>query len=261
MKVVIASDQHLGYANSDKRSFSAFLGQLSEDKEVTDLVLLGDVVDMWRRDASGVFLENWDIISKIHDLGQKMTVYYIAGNHDYHVLSLINHDYPFKFLQDLVLTDGQHKYRFKHGWEFDPAQKIPFMEALCRVMSDQAGDFESGAWATLTREWTDFQYWLRSFLDKNNIRQSITDLQLPPEQRLKDTIGAIEGSACSSVRPGEVLIFGHTHRPFVNTTETAVNSGSWVTDAPVHNTYVELSNGKPRLFQFGGREITERIEC
>jgi hypothetical protein len=33
---------------------------------------------------------------------------------------------------------------------------------------------------------------------------------------------------------------------------------SWVTDAADYNTYVELSNGKPRLFVFGGQQITKR---
>ncbi len=54
----VVSDQHLGYENSDKKSFNQFLDSLLNEREVTDLVLLGDVVDMWRRDASGVFLEN-----------------------------------------------------------------------------------------------------------------------------------------------------------------------------------------------------------
>jgi hypothetical protein len=59
LKLTIVSDLHLGYKNADKDSFSRFLDSLKSDAETTDLVLLGDIVDMWRRDASGVFLENW----------------------------------------------------------------------------------------------------------------------------------------------------------------------------------------------------------
>ena len=61
---------------------------------MTDLVLLRDVVDMWRRDASGVFLENKDVVDRALLLQKKMRVYYIAGNHDYHVLKLQGHGYP-----------------------------------------------------------------------------------------------------------------------------------------------------------------------
>jgi UDP-2,3-diacylglucosamine pyrophosphatase LpxH len=262
-KVVVTSDQHLGYANSDKESFKLFLYQIQQDPTVTDLVLLGDVVDMWRRDASGLFIENWDILEIIMAMRNKLNVHYVAGNHDYHVLQLLNHKYPFTFLKDLTINDGNWTYKFLHGYEFDPEQEPSIMEALCRVMSDEVGNFESGAWATLTRDWSDIKYFLSSILpfEKNRIREKTTHLQLNPELRLQNTIGLVEKRACASVQPGEILVFGHTHKPFVNTKENVANSGSWVTDAPTHNTYVELTEGKPRLLRFGGGEIIERYEC
>ena len=58
--IIATSDQHLGYKNSDKIAFNLFLDYLQDADNVTHFVLLGDVVDMWRRDASGVFLENRD---------------------------------------------------------------------------------------------------------------------------------------------------------------------------------------------------------
>jgi hypothetical protein len=33
-----------------------------------------------------------------------------------------------------------------------------------------------------------------------------------------------------------------------------------VTTAPIHNTYVRLEGGKPRLLVFEGQEITERTD-
>jgi len=263
MKVVVTSDQHIGYANSDKASFKQFLTQLQQDQTVTDLVLLGDVVDMWRRDASGLFIENWDILEIIMALKRKMNVYYVAGNHDYHVLQLLNHNYPFTFLKDLTLNDGSWTYKFLHGWEFDPEQEPPIMEALCRVMSDDVGNFESGAWTAITRDWNDFKYFLTSIapFEKRRIREKTERLQMIPELRLQSTVDQIAKRACATVRPGEILVFGHTHKPFMNTGENVVNSGSWVTDAPIHNTYVELTQGKPRLLIFGGQEITDRVEC
>ncbi len=68
LKLKIVSDIHLGYKNADKDAFNRFLDSLQDDTETTDLVLLGDIVDMWRRDAAGVFLENWDIVQKIINL-------------------------------------------------------------------------------------------------------------------------------------------------------------------------------------------------
>lgn len=160
-------------------------------------------MDMWRRDSSGVFLENWDTIEKVIALQRKnVRVHYVAGNHDFHVLRLENHSYPFKFMKDLsdsnYLTDRNYRYRFLHGYEFDSAQQEPMMEALCRVMSDGAGEFESGLWATLTRDWSDFRYWTSTLLRKKSIRSAAEKLQLGPEERLKDTLGQIERGVLES---------------------------------------------------------------
>jgi predicted phosphodiesterase len=44
------------------------------------------------------------------------------------------------------------------------------------------------------------------------------------------------------------LIFGHTHRPFVD--EHVANTGSWVSDSQVQNTYLIVDEGKMRLKHF-----------
>lgn len=229
LKIVIVSDLHLGYKNADKDSFNSFLDSLSSNRRITDLVLLGDIVDMWRRDASGVFLENWDIVQKIVSLKQKMRVHYVAGNHDYHVLQLRGHSYPVNFAKNLTFKDDNCTYIISHGHEFDPTQKTPVMEALCHVMYDAIEGFENLFGATQ-----------------------------PPETRLSQILGDVETRACLSVKKGEILVFGHTHHPFINEAENVANTGSWVTDSPVHNTVVELSGGKPRLSIFEGGEIKER---
>ena len=256
MKIVVTSDHHLGYANADKPAFNAFLDNLSQD--VTHFVLLGDVVDMWRRDAAGVFLESHDTVAKILNLKSKgLQVFYVAGNHDYHVLDLHNPAYPIQFTNELNLTDGPVNYRFVHGYQFDPEQKVPFMAFLCRVMSDQGGALESHLWTDFNSLNNIFSKIEPSFV-KADIAAITAHLQRGPEERIKDSLDKINLAACSAVKPGEVLIFGHTHVPFVNKSENVVNTGSWVKDAAIHNTYVELSDGKPKLFVFGGQEITER---
>lgn len=259
-KVVVTSDQHLGYANADKTAFNAFLDNLSQESDVTHMVLLGDVVDMWRRDAAGVFLESHDTVDKILNLKSKgVQVFYVAGNHDYHVLDLHNPAYPLEFTNELNLTDGPVNYRFVHGYQFDPEQKMPFMAFLCRVMSDQGGALESHLWTDFNSLNNIFSKMEPSFM-KADLAAIMERLKRRPEDRLKDSLGKINLTACNAVKPGEVLIFGHTHVPFINKAENVANTGSWVKDAAIYNTYVELSDGKPRLFVFGGREITDRLE-
>ncbi len=224
------------------------------------MVLLGDLVDMWRRDASGVFLENHDTVAKILSLKSKgVQVFYVAGNHDYHVLNLNNPSYPLEFRKEVNLTEGQFNYRFVHGYEFDPEQKVTLMALLCRVMSDRDGALETNLWTDFNNLNNIFSKIEPSFV-KADLAKITERLRRRPEDRLKDSLAKINLAACNEVKPGEVLIFGHTHAPFINKAENVVNTGSWVKDAVIHNTYVELSGGKPRLFVFGGHEITERTE-
>jgi UDP-2,3-diacylglucosamine pyrophosphatase LpxH len=225
-------------------------------------VLLGDVVDMWRRDASGVFLEAHDTVRKLLTLKAKgVQIFYVAGNHDYHVLDLNNPNYPIQFNRELTLTDGPVTYRFVHGYEFDPEQKVPFMAFLCRVMSDTGGAVENHLWTDFNSLNGIFSKIEPSFV-KTDIAAAAAHLHRRPEERLKDSLSGINSTACKQVKPGEVLVFGHTHVPFMNKTENVVNSGSWVKDSSPYDTYVELSEGKPHLFIYGPqkKEITDRAE-
>jgi UDP-2,3-diacylglucosamine pyrophosphatase LpxH len=74
MAIIVTSDQHLGYTNSNVDVFSEFLSYVSTRDDVTDFVLLGDFVDMWRRDVSGLFLEQHEIMEKVLGLKMKFIV-------------------------------------------------------------------------------------------------------------------------------------------------------------------------------------------
>lgn len=259
MAIVAVSDLHLGFDQSDKAAFIRFIGNLQSDRSVTDLVLLGDIVDMWRRDSSGVFLENHDVLDLIIDLQKKMRVHYVAGNHDFHVLKLQGRGYPFNFLEDLTLQQEGLNCRFVHGWQFDEMQREHFMESLCHSMSDHKGDRDTNIWAALNRYENDLSR-IFSAIDRGRRRRIAELLQLDPEKRLIETLKGVEKKARSTVQPGEILVFGHTHRPFLNKAENLANIGSWVTTALIHNTFVRLEDGKPRLFVFEGDEITERAD-
>jgi len=222
------------------------------------------VVDMWRRDASGVFLENRDTFDRIALLQEKIPVHYVCGNHDYHLRELQNspgrnYAYPFEFRETLVLSEGGRNYRFIHGYQFDVKQNPLLMEALCRTMSDSAGTFESGIWATLPRTGANLIPKIVDWTDAD--RANAENLRLGPRERLAGTLDDFHRKACASVNPGEVLVFGHTHSPFINQAGKVVNTGSWLKGEAISNTYVRLEPGGPRLFVFGGNEITDRKPC
>ena len=79
MGIIAVSDVHLGYMNasktesfSDKKSFVSFLDGLAGRDDITDFVICGDLLDMWRRDMVGVTIENLDILSRFQKLASKM---------------------------------------------------------------------------------------------------------------------------------------------------------------------------------------------
>jgi UDP-2,3-diacylglucosamine pyrophosphatase LpxH len=260
LAIIAISDVHLGFEDSEKAAFIRFLGSVQSDSSITDFVLLGDIVDMWRRDASGVFLENMDVFEIIRGLQEKMHVHYIAGNHEYHVLKLQGRGYPFQFMKSLTLQQGGTNCRFIHGWEFDELQREHIMESMCHALSDQKGDRDTNIWAALGRDKSDLSRLFSNLRNGAELHRTTELLQLDPKERLKETLKGVEKKARASVQPGEVLIFGHTHRPFLNKTGNLVNTGSWIKTEATHNTFVRLEDGKPRLFVFEGAEIAERAD-
>ena len=121
MVTVCVSDVHLGYRHCRREAFLRFLEALAGWREVGRLVLLGDIMDMWRRDMAGVVLESAPVLSRLVALSSRIRVYYVAGNHDYHLGGLRNFNYPFSFSRKLTLREGGVVYRFSHGYEFDPS--------------------------------------------------------------------------------------------------------------------------------------------
>ena len=51
----------------------------------------------------------------------------------------------------------------------------------------------------------------------------------------------------------EILVFGHTHKPFHY--NTAINLGSWIINYPVHSTYLEIKDGQEKLKIFPNGEV------
>ena len=254
-KVLVATDQHLGYANSDVAGFERFLDHVSSRSDVGTLVVLGDLVDLWRRDVSGVFLEEHESMDKLLELGSSIDVRFVVGNHDYHLRELRGHAYPFEFRESMDPMDaGSVKYRFMHGWEFDAEQRPAIMEALCHNLSDTEGADRTEIYNAFTGLEAELEGLLRLHGGKDRY---IDHLLKGPESRLQDLLPSVERKAYSSLRQGEILVFGHTHRPFVSADGRLANAGSWVRDAAVHDTFVELDGDQVKLFAFGDSGIAE----
>jgi len=263
MVILAVSDVHLGYSHSNVDDFEAFLQSVIGRTDVDALVILGDFIDMWRRDVSGLFLENHRILQSLLTLQQKKPFYYVVGNHDYHLLKLVDHKYPLEFKSELTLPGKDVTYVFKHGYEFDSEQVPSLMDLLCDTTSDEGGQARSDIWVKLASSGEPLESLNQRIEVHFTAGKYLQHLLTPPKDRLSTTPGTtyseVEKKAAESVQNGQLLVFGHSHRPFVSPTQNLVNTGSWVNEEETYNTYVELDGKKIRLMRYGQGDITKEM--
>ncbi|WXG41599.1 MAG: metallophosphoesterase [Candidatus Freyarchaeum deiterrae] len=89
-KAVVVSDVHLGYKaysngkeECDKKKFNAFLIKFLKKHSIEYLILLGDMLEFWRRDNETVIDENRDILEQLLSLTNVEHKIYVVGNHDF----------------------------------------------------------------------------------------------------------------------------------------------------------------------------------
>lgn len=245
--IIVVSDVHLGYNRSNKDDFISFLDKCDTQK-IEHLVLLGDIFDIWRLSRADVFIKNDDVFKKLNSLHVK-NIHYVAGNHDYLLLKLYNEhmtDYPFIVTKSLRLESGGKKFFFVHGYDLEVATGSMTLEnyekfAMHMCFNTNLADKVAIIlWDVIG--------------NLSNIRTRIQMAISPPHKRgiidLTHTL-AISSSASLllGMRLDEILVFGHTHKPFI-IEDKVINSGSWVNEVPdrgSQNSYVKIDDGKTEL--------------
>jgi len=252
--IVIISDIHLGYEKCNRDSFESFVTTYLLQEDIDYLILLGDIIDFWRRSAENVLRENKEILTQLSDLNAKK--YYILGNHDYTLPQLTQ--LQFTFRKNLLLQSGQKKFRFIHGYQIEYASSLQFYEGLCTVLctsGDETGQILSDAWNfyQLKIREIPFEEIINeprlSNLSKEELGEIVELIMRYPEERPlygKFTQQEIdEYRKRAGVGPDEFLVYGHTHNPCVKRNEA--NAGSWVSDSRRPNSYLTIEDGKVDL--------------
>ena len=164
--IIAVSDLHMGDPVSNKAGFKSFIEEFLRPRrtEISHLVLLGDILDLWRRNNSHVILENLDVLNDVCSLGFK--VHYIVGNHDFIMNkfgpSSDESDVPQRLTCDpntMIVSDNQllenggKKFRFIHGHQMSYWYALPFYEAFSCAMCEVNEDLKeiSDVWRVLER--------------------------------------------------------------------------------------------------------------
>lgn len=258
--IIVASDMHLGYDKCNREAFASFLNKCNSPN-IDHLVLLGDLLDFWRRNNAEIVMDDTygEIFNKLGNLAVK-NIHYIVGNHDYYMLRL-NERYekeystatvfPFKITHSLRLSDNGSMFYFIHGYELevllnlkplDIEQYETFSDHMC-FAGDATGALANYTWDVIK----DLELLKRKF-----------DLDKAPHKRENiDNIGKFAESKGAymllGMRPDEKLVYGHTHKPSINGDRTVANTGCWVNETAneqPQNTYVKISSGQMELKRF-----------
>lgn len=249
-RVIVAGDVHLGADNADVEAFNSFLDELYRDRATVDeVVLLGDLWDMIRRDPFGVAWETTRTVELLKRLANEVPVQYVLGNHDVYLEKLDSTRYELEFRESYTLEQDGTRIRFRHGHEFDNLQS----NRLSRYLSG-SGD--------------------RGEIDPTRGRKD------PVVDGVRNAVGNIktrllaDGGESARAYPrrerrahgylgrtdADKLVYGHTHSPYVHHDNIAANPGSWKLTAPRHNTYVEIDGGELALYRYLSDDQDERIE-
>ncbi|HYZ95954.1 MAG TPA: metallophosphoesterase [Nitrososphaeraceae archaeon] len=263
MSIIVVSDIHLGYDKSNAADFSKFVdSDLTRLDKNDHLVLLGDILEFWRRQNVTATLENEVILNKIYKLHKDTNVHYVIGNHDYSILKFyakFGSSFPLNVTKALRLSDNdttsnnnsnKKYYYFIHGYELEVLARLEpltveeyefISNRLCERTEDLFGTILSNIWEKLKLNF-------RLTDEKVSTIRSITK---PPEEREGlDKVTALAKAQSTrriflGIGEDEFLIFGHTHWPFLDKNNKVANTGSWIdysnnSTAANYNTYLEI---------------------
>lgn len=197
--IIAIADLHLGSQMANKAGFFEFIREYLEpnQNDISQIILLGDILDLWRYTNSQVLQQNIDILTDLARLDMKKN--YLAGNHDYAIFSLLSKSSSSvppdstgvldQVSETLDLTCDGLKLKFIHGHQIDYWSALRFYEIFSQAMCfvDSEDQELSDVWSIIYR-------FAESLPEKsrNQVRALSQDTQIALEEKLA---GPLEGNA------------------------------------------------------------------
>lgn len=249
---------HLGYSRSNASAFYRFLDQCGRSNDLDQLILLGDILDFWRTKDADIIEDGLyaNVLNRLASM-ESNKIRYVVGNHDYNLLKYLEKRkcrVPFNVSKNYKLDYDGDKYFFTHGYELEVLANLKhfnvheyekFSELMC-LNNDFTGAIASKAW-----DW----------LNAHKASGKLHLLKKPPEEReiidkVYDFAMNVEKHMFLNMEPDEMLIYGHTHHPYISSYGMVANTGSWVNETPLgmekssQNRYITISDGRMELRAF-----------
>ena len=252
MYAIAISDTHLGWREGENPRILDFLDYVSRIRP-DYLLLLGDIVEEWRRDILAAFVEHAEFFSLITDISKDPHVVMIAGNHDWHLINLTEkwYAYPFAFRETFSIPVEDIEYKFLHGHQYDPFNKSSKLnEAMCHSTDDMGAKMADwyARWVGRGIRPPAIAPMLRAARPRFAYNPFVS-LAVPTLKNLEQTHNPnsikydldlhdqMKRNAARDRKDNEFIVYAHSHAPYVDKTAMLANSGSWCEDA---SDYIEI---------------------
>lgn len=252
MYAIAVSDIHLGWKEGENPRIIDFLDWVSRMRP-DYFLLLGDIVEEWRRDILAAFVEHAHFFSLITDISKDTQVVMIAGNHDWHLINLTEkwYAYPFAFRETFKIPIDGIEYKFLHGHQYDPFNMSGKLnEAMCHS-TDEMGAKMADWWAR-NLAGPKYRPTIASKMRASRPRfgySPFISLTVPTAKNLEQTHNPnsikydldlhdqMKRNAARDKKENEFIVYAHSHAPYVDKTAMLANSGSWCEGA---SDYIEI---------------------
>jgi UDP-2,3-diacylglucosamine pyrophosphatase LpxH len=276
--IYFISDTHLGDGTgADRFRYPAQLRELLfkiESEPGAELVLLGDLMELWAAPLEAVLIHHADLFHSIARIAATRPVTYVVGNHDC---------LPWYYFLDQSAGNLQIVEQFSadrgalvalHGHQFDPFNRVKVTDAgqvkapwtrrlvnvigfLGRVGGEPTSDAIEHIGDRVAQAANSLET-LLPHLDANgrlSVRRGLEQTknvfsrESPGERGYPVGERVYDEAAFGIIRRGaRHVVMGHTHHPLVQSygAKSYVNTGSWVWDR-YPPTYARYSEGKLTL--------------
>lgn len=264
MKVFI-SDLHLGdgsraddfHRDKELLKFLDFI-----ELEATELVILGDFMELWQSDLDKVLFVHNKVLKRLLSLRNKIKLTHVIGNHDY--IPFIKFVTPETGIS-LEYRDNENRIIAEHGHKYDifnryknPLRSIEWPKG--RQLALLAAGMERFLHP-------DIDNWMEKVLEKTGeftyqamlLRNKVTPAS-KEYIKIGGHFGEFNEAVRSHIRNGaKLVIFGHTHRceltPVLN--GIYANCGAWVDNATP--TYIACFDKLVELREAGNHRVIKQL--
>jgi UDP-2,3-diacylglucosamine pyrophosphatase LpxH len=237
--IVALSDVHLGFSCCEEGPFRKFLKEISSNPHIDHVVLMGDIFDMWRRDPVKLLIDHSDILELLSTMQKSKNVYYVVGNHDYHMIEAgenIEKKYNLEVGAETLIPYGDQTYYFVHGHQFEFSSSLESYQHFANILcmgDDNVGSTADSLWNLYKTCLFHLSPFKREFRLERKFKKAVG---MPAERLEERTLKIIRKGAVKKRKELEdqvgdcFIVYGHTHRSFVDLEQKIANTGSWVDD-------------------------------